>query len=112
MRRAGFSSDTTVYGGTLFVTQALEPMTAWWPMTVSPPHIGPLTKLADMFAGAEEKSKTLAAHYRDVATQLNGRFVDSAGVVQASPVDGVHLDEWQHERLGRHLAEAVRALRG
>ncbi len=75
---------------------------------VSPPLIGPLTALTDVFEGAAEKAKHLARHYRAVAELNRCRFVD-AGEVPVSPIDGVHLDGEGHARLGRLMAEAVRA---
>ncbi len=79
-------------------------------LLLSPPHIGPLSALGELFEGALEKSRRLAEMYRIVATQNGCRFLDAAEIVTVSPVDGVHLDAAQHDRLGRRLAEVVREL--
>jgi lysophospholipase L1-like esterase len=79
-------------------------------LLVSPAHIGPLTALAEMFAGAEEKSRQLAHHYRAAAAQAGCHFLDAAEVVTASAVDGVHWEADQHAALARRLALAVAQL--
>lgn len=79
-------------------------------LLVAPPHVGPLSALADLFAGATEKSNQVARHYRAVADQYAARFLDAAEVVAVSPVDGVHLDADGHARLGRAVAAAVRSV--
>ncbi len=79
-------------------------------LLLSPAHVGPLSGLADMFAGAEEKSRQLARHYRAVAEQAGCRFLDAAEVVTASPIDGVHWDAAQHAAFGTRLAAVVRAM--
>ena len=79
-------------------------------LLVSPPHVGPLTALADLFAGAEEKSRELASHYRAVAAQAGYRFLDAAGVVVASPVDGVHWEADGHAAFGGRLAEVAKEI--
>src|SRR5262249_52408797 len=77
-------------------------------LLVSPPRVGPLTALADLFAGAEEKSRGLAGDLPGVAEQAGCPFLDADGVVTASPVDGVHWEADQHARLGVRVAEVVR----
>jgi len=79
-------------------------------LLLSPPHVGPFTALADLFAGAEEKSRQLSKHYQAVAQQTNCSFFDVAEVVVASPVDGVHWETEQHAALGNRLADVVRQL--
>jgi lysophospholipase L1-like esterase len=79
-------------------------------LLVAPPHVGPLPAgyFAEMFAGAEEKSRQLARHYRDVAEQNRCHFLDASEVATASPLDGIHLDAESHRRLGERMAQAVR----
>jgi lysophospholipase L1-like esterase len=79
-------------------------------LLLSPPHVGPLTALADLFDGAIEKSRRLAEHYQAFAKQLGCPFFDVAQVVTASPVDGIHWAADQHRNLGNRLAEPVRDL--
>jgi lysophospholipase L1-like esterase len=80
------------------------------PLLLLSPHIGPLTGLASMFAGAEEKSRQLAQHYRMVATQTGCHFLDVSEVVTASMADGVHWEADQHAALGEHLASKVQKI--
>jgi lysophospholipase L1-like esterase len=77
-------------------------------LLLSPPAVGPLSALAEMFAGAEEKSRQLARHYRAAAEQAGCRFLDAAEVVMASPIDGVHWDAAGHAALGTRVAQVVR----
>jgi lysophospholipase L1-like esterase len=79
-------------------------------LLLSPPHVGPLTALADIFDGAPEKSRHLARHYRTVAEQTDCHFLDAAEVVTASPVDGVHWDVRAHAALGNCLVTVVAEL--
>jgi lysophospholipase L1-like esterase len=79
-------------------------------LLIAPVRVGPLTALADLFAGGEEKSRKLGPVYREVA-RLNGtHFLDAAEVAEAGPVDGVHLDDQGHAKLARAVAVAVRAI--
>jgi lysophospholipase L1-like esterase len=79
-------------------------------LLIAPVQVGTLSNLADLFAGAVEKSKQLGRIYREVARQGGSHFLDAAEVAEVSPVDGVHLDEQGHAKLGRAVAGAVRAI--
>ena len=61
-----------------------------------------------MFAGAEAKSRVLAARYREVAERQRVGFVDAGEFIRCSDLDGIHFEADQHAILGRTLAEAVR----
>ena len=75
---------------------------------VAPPPLGRLSAFADMFAGGVEKSKLLAARYRDVAERNGVGFVDAGEFVVCSDRDGIHFEADQHAILGRALAAAAR----
>jgi lysophospholipase L1-like esterase len=77
-------------------------------LLVSPPHVGPLTALAEVLAGAEEKSRRLAGHYRTVAEQARCHFLDAAPVVTPSRTDGVHWEAASHAALAARLAGVAR----
>lgn len=79
-------------------------------LLMSPPPLGPFAALDDLFAGAEERSRGLAKHYRAVAEQARCQFLDAGAFVKIDPADGVHLDELSHRTLGDQLAAAVRTL--
>jgi lysophospholipase L1-like esterase len=66
--------------------------------------------IARKFGGVAQKSAGLAAAYRDISGELCCPFFDAGDVVQASAVDGIHLDADQHALLGRALAAFVAAL--
>jgi len=67
---------------------------------------------AESFAGAEEKSRRLAGHYRQIAAELGCDFLDAGEVIVSSAVDGFHLDASEHLKLGRKIAEIVREILG
>jgi lysophospholipase L1-like esterase len=74
---------------------------------VCPPPIARLTEFAEMFEGAEAKSKLLAGYYRTVADRLNVGFVDSGEHIKCSDRDGIHFEADQHAIFGRVMAKAV-----
>jgi lysophospholipase L1-like esterase len=79
-------------------------------LLVAPAPLGKLTLYAEMLEGGMEKSRLLAARYREVAEELGCQFLDAGGVVHSSDLDGVHLDEEQHRRLGEAVASRVKSL--
>jgi lysophospholipase L1-like esterase len=79
---------------------------------VAPPPLGRLTDFAEMFAGGVEKSKLLAARYRDVAERNSVGFVDAGEFVVCSDRDGIHFEADQHAILGRAMAAAARMVLG
>jgi lysophospholipase L1-like esterase len=78
----------------------------------APPPVVELTAYADMFEGAREKSRELGARYRAVAEYNGVGFVDAGAHIHCSPLDGIHFEADQHLRLGRVMADAVRARLG
>jgi lysophospholipase L1-like esterase len=77
-------------------------------LLVAPPPLAELTGYKEMFEGGTEKSLLLGARYREVAAREEVAFLDAGAVIQCSPLDGIHYEADQHERLGRATAEAVR----
>jgi lysophospholipase L1-like esterase len=77
-------------------------------LLVAPPPIARLTGFADMFRGAEAKSREIAERYAEVAERRGIGFVDSGQFIRCSDLDGIHYEADQHALLGRALAEAVR----
>jgi lysophospholipase L1-like esterase len=79
-------------------------------LLVCPPAIGQVDQLPELrekFAGADERSKRLPAHYAALAAQLRIAYLDSQAVVVPSPVDAIHLEASEHEKLGRAIAAKV-----
>ncbi|BFM50052.1 SGNH/GDSL hydrolase family protein [Marinomonas sp. THO17] len=73
-------------------------------LIIAPPNIlSPTGAMAESFNGATEKSQYFHQHYQDITTQNHCLFLNSAGILQPSEVDGVHLDTKANEQ----LADAV-----
>jgi lysophospholipase L1-like esterase len=70
--------------------------------------VGLNATFAEMFQGAEEKSKHLAPHYQAVAQAYGCRFLDAAGIAQPAVGEGLHLDAEGHALLAHVLAPMVR----
>ena len=70
-------------------------------LLLAPPPVGRLTAFAEMFEGAEAKSKLLGRHFRSVAEAYGCAFFDTSEVIVSSDVDGIHLDPGEHEKLGK-----------
>jgi lysophospholipase L1-like esterase len=66
----------------------------------------------EMFEGAAEKSRKFGKYYQEVAEQFGCEFLDTSEVIVSSPVDGVHFDAEEHEKLGKAVAEKVREILG
>ena len=79
---------------------------------VAPPPVAKLTGFAEIFEGATEKSRRLAARYREVAERQGVGFVDAGQFIACSDLDGIHFEADQHAVLGHAMAEAVRIMLG
>jgi lysophospholipase L1-like esterase len=79
---------------------------------VAPPPVAKLSAFAEMFGGATEKSRNLAARYREVAERQGVGFVDAGQFIACSDLDGIHFEADQHTVLGHAMAEAVRIMVG
>ena len=77
---------------------------------VAPPPVGRLTELAEMFAGAEEKSRGFARQYRRVAEKYGCELLDAGEQVRASDLDGIHLEVGEHRKLGEAVAARVKEM--
>ena len=77
-------------------------------LIVSPPPLAkPSPSLRCFFEGAVDKSQALAEAYREICHPLNCHFFAAGSITSISKVDGVHLDEEQHEVLGSSLVPIV-----
>jgi len=79
-------------------------------LLVCPPPIATLTEFAEMFEGAEEKSRKLGGHYRNVAREFGCRFMDAGDTICSSDIDGVHFDAGEHAKLGAAVAQEVQRI--
>lgn len=76
-------------------------------LLLAPPVIAKLTEYAEMFKGAEEKSRQFSKYFRQVAAEMHCSFLDTANIIVSSNYDGIHLEKAEHEKLGRAVAELV-----
>ena len=77
-------------------------------LIVAPPIIKkPKGDMADKFNGAEIRCIGLPSELKKVAKELSAMYFDANSVIESSDVDGIHLDEPQHEVLGKAIANAV-----
>ncbi len=81
-------------------------------LLVSPPPLGRLTELAEMFQGGPEKSRLLAARFAERARLHACPVFDAGTVVKSSDIDGVHWAPEHHAKLGAALAVETRRLLG
>ncbi|RDL45231.1 arylesterase [Marinomonas piezotolerans] len=80
-------------------------------IVVAPPNISaPKGEMRDSFTGAEEKSQYFHQFYQNVAVANKCEFLNAAGIVEASTVDGVHLDSEANQALAEALSEKVSVL--
>jgi len=80
-------------------------------LVVAPPPIPtPRGAIAAKFAGGETRCVGAAEAYAQMCRETGCHFFDAGRVVQASPVDGVHLDAAEHRSLGLALIDPVAAL--
>lgn len=77
-------------------------------LLVAPPPVATLSDFAAMFRGAEEKSRALSAEFARVAHELSCPLLDLARVAASSPVDGIHFDRENQEKVGIAMAEKVK----
>ena len=81
-------------------------------LLLAPPSVGKLTGFAEMFEGAERKSRRFAEHYARVAQERGCAFLDTGQVIVSSDLDGIHLEASEHEKLGVVVAVRVRDILG
>ena len=79
-------------------------------LLLAPPPTTTLTEYAEMFEGAENKSRNFSGHYRRIAQKMGCAFLDTATVIVSSPLDGIHFEAGEHYKLGKAVAAKVREL--
>ena len=72
-----------------------------------PPPIAQVDEFDDEF----EQVRPAGGH-STIAEARSCAFFDAGAVIASSDVDGIHLDESEHARLGAAIAEHVRLLVG
>jgi lysophospholipase L1-like esterase len=80
-------------------------------LIVAPPALRePKGTIAPKFEGGDRRCVGLADAYREVAATRGCPFFDAGAVVQASGIDGVHLDAAAHLALADALAAVIAPL--
>ena len=79
-------------------------------LLLAPPPVARLTEFAEMFEGAEAKSRKLSEHYRRIAQEKGCALLDTAPVIVSSDLDGIHFEKGEHQKLGRAVAARVREI--
>ena len=59
---------------------------------------------------APEESQKFARLYRQAAADMRTEFMDAALYTEPSDVDGIHLPESSHQRLGEAVAQKIREI--
>jgi len=77
-------------------------------LLVAPPPVAILSDFAEMFRGAVEKSRSLSVEFTRVAHELSCPLLDLSRVAVSSPVDGIHFDRENQEKVGIAMAEKVK----
>ena len=54
-----------------------------------------------------KQSKFLAQTYKDISDKYEVDFLNAGRVAEASPVDCLHLDEKNHEKLAKYIASKI-----
>jgi lysophospholipase L1-like esterase len=81
-------------------------------LLLAPPPIARLTEYAEMFEGAEPKSRKLSEHFRRVSEEYGCELLYTADIIVSSDIDGIHFEAEEHRKLGRAVADRVRTLLG
>ncbi|PCJ34697.1 MAG: GDSL family lipase [Cellvibrionales bacterium] len=77
-------------------------------MVIAPPQIiKPKGAIANKFNGSEKRCIGLAGELERIAKEHSVHYFDAGSVTKASVIDGIHLDEKQHEILGIAIENAV-----
>ena len=79
-------------------------------LLMAPPPIAGLSELAEMFEGAEAKSRRFSKHCRRIAEEQGCEFFDTSEVIVSSDIDGIHFEADEHKKLGEAVADQVRKI--
>lgn len=77
-------------------------------LLICPPPLGRLQGFfIEVFGGSEATSYLLADEYARVAQLRACHFLDAGQIIESSPVDGLHFDAPDHQKLAHALAKWV-----
>jgi lysophospholipase L1-like esterase len=82
-------------------------------LLICPPEIGDLSHLPDIAAKIPDgiaRSRQFPRCYEALAATLGCAYLNAQEIVRTSEVDGIHLEEAEHARLGQAVAAKVIAM--
>jgi lysophospholipase L1-like esterase len=79
-------------------------------LLMAPPPTTTLTNYSEMFEGSGEKSKKFSQYYGRVAQEMGCAFLDTSEIIVSSPLDGIHFEAGEHQKLGQAVALKVKEL--
>lgn len=79
-------------------------------LVICPPPIREMAANRPAFLGAEPPSAALAPALEARCTKMGVSFFDAGRTIATSDHDGVHFDPQAHRKLGRAVAQVVKAL--
>ncbi len=79
-------------------------------LLLAPPTTTTLTDYAEMFEGAEDKSRKFSIQYARVADELECAILDTSTIIVSSPLDGIHFEAGEHKKLGLAVASKIKEL--
>jgi lysophospholipase L1-like esterase len=79
-------------------------------LLLSIPHILKINRQDSSFINAREKSIQLTTKYRDIALNNHINFLDITATIKPSPIDGVHLNKENHQKLAQLLIQKIKEI--
>lgn len=116
--RFGLEAESIAYGFNRYLNAIrITPMMGEKPkvLLVSPILINEAYKQNEVFHGmfgecGAERSRELAAAYRRFAQENGIAFMDASEYAEACSIDGIHMDDAGHAKLGAAIADRVRQI--
>jgi ketosteroid isomerase-like protein len=82
-------------------------------LVLAPPPLVMTEKFpAEVYAGAIEKSQRLASLYEAVARETGADFLDVGAITATDGMDGLHLSEAAHRKIGLAVAARIESMLG
>jgi hypothetical protein len=69
-----------------------------------------LPDLAEKFPDAAARSRRFPDYYEAVAARTGCAYFNSQGIMEPSPVDGLHFAPEEHAKLGKALVPVIRRI--
>jgi lysophospholipase L1-like esterase len=80
---------------------------------IAPPLVKEIAEQDDpRLIDASRKSKLFASKYSEIARDYNCAFLDASEIIEFSDIDGYHLDESAHKKLGQAVAKHIKNILG